>query len=254
MPFSTDTKWSARLLTMFSASHEYATEGDHYFGLYDKLLNYSLAGFDYFVSPRAPWNAEQGEDDGRTVDEAHARLRADEAIRDRYSDYRQDCPLPVLYGGWHSAIDPPKVPEDRPGDRYSVVDSTYLKDAWDVDILSADGFARMKEIVTFIKSHPVQANVVPAMDRDSPTTHPAPSPSPSAFASVPSPPSGYKNVVIDVGTSTALTWTGAWVREIGIRRLEQHHRHIRNHGVLFHLNLDFSERLVEQRTVYSNNR
>jgi hypothetical protein len=35
-----------------------------------------------------------------------------------------------------------------------VLDRKYLQDAWKIDILSDEGFAKMKEIVTFIKTTP----------------------------------------------------------------------------------------------------
>jgi hypothetical protein len=95
------------------------------------------------------------------------RAAADQQMRSRYNDLLYDCPLPILYG--LSAIgtkmrvytgdtatmllDPPKVATSPNPDR--VLDRNYLADRWNVDILSAEGFAKMKEIVNFIKSQPL---------------------------------------------------------------------------------------------------
>lgn len=51
-------------------------------------------------------------------------------------------------------LDPPRVPTSP--DR--VLDRTYLEDAWNVDILSAEGFVKMKQIVNFIKTTPLNNN------------------------------------------------------------------------------------------------
>ncbi|KAJ6558690.1 hypothetical protein B0H10DRAFT_2120619 [Mycena sp. CBHHK59/15] len=85
-------------------------------------------------------------------------------MRARYDDLLYDCPLPLLYGlsvigtnmrvyigdAATMTLNPPRV-ETSPN---RVLDRKYLEDAWNVDILSAEGFLKMKEIVNFIKTTP----------------------------------------------------------------------------------------------------
>ncbi|KAF7372030.1 hypothetical protein MVEN_00061300 [Mycena venus] len=173
MPFDTDTAWPARLITIFEVSRATLGTLEHrYYGPYDKLLNYCFDGFDYFVAPQAP----PRDDTTETVDfvvylvvmdqrrQPVFSHRADQQMRARYDDLLYNCPLPLLYGlsvigtnmrvyigdAATMTLNPPRV-ETSPN---RVLDRKYLEDAWNVDILSAEGFVKMKEIVNFIKTTP----------------------------------------------------------------------------------------------------
>ena len=188
MPFDTDTAWPAPLHTIFQVSRAPLGTLEHrYYGPYDKLLNYCFDGFTYFVAPQAPPRDDTTEKVDFVVflvmdlrrrpvfligvkDDSHPnapskRAAADRQMRARYDDLLYQCPLPKLYGvsvigtkmrvyaGDAAAmtLDPPRVPTSP--DR--VLGRTYLEDAWSVDILSAEGFVQMKQIVDFIKTTPL---------------------------------------------------------------------------------------------------
>ena len=89
---------------------------------------------------------------------AEKRFKADEQMRQRYDSMLQDCPLPRLWGlsllgtslrvYCGHVIDKDLEPafENRPSSDHNLP-SEFLEDAWDIDILSQEGFAKMKEIV-----------------------------------------------------------------------------------------------------------
>jgi hypothetical protein len=89
------------------------------------------------------------------------RQAADDQMRDRYCDLILQCPLPILYGlsvlgtkmrvysgdTEKRILHPARVPVDPeifPGHE-------HLAHEWDTDILSDEGFTKMKEIVGYIK-------------------------------------------------------------------------------------------------------
>ncbi|KAJ7471977.1 hypothetical protein FB451DRAFT_312077 [Mycena latifolia] len=188
MPFSTDTAWPLPLQTIFDVSRAIrGTLEDRYSGPYDKLLNYCFDGFDNFLAPaptrddateavdfvvslvvmnrhRQPVFLIQIQNDFNLASPSK-RSVADQQMRSRYDDLLYNCPLPVLYGlsvmgtnmrvytGDTAAmsLDPPRVATSP--DR--VLDRKHLEGAWNVDILSTEGFAKMKEIVHFIKGTPL---------------------------------------------------------------------------------------------------
>jgi hypothetical protein len=192
MPFDTDTAWPAPLHTIFEVSRATLGTLEHrYYGPYDKLLNYCFDGFTYFVAPQAPPRDNTTETVDFVVflvvmdqrrrpvflmevkDDSHItapskRAAADQQMRARYDDLLYQCPLPKLYGlsvigtkmrvytgdAAVMTINPPRVPTSP--DR--VLDRTYLEDAWNVDILSAEGFVKMKQIINFIKTTPLNNN------------------------------------------------------------------------------------------------
>ncbi|KAJ6524279.1 hypothetical protein DFH09DRAFT_1189771 [Mycena vulgaris] len=188
MPFNTDTEWPPRLVTIFEISRKFhGSLENRYYGPYDKMLNYCFGeGFDFIVAPQAP----PADDTRKTVnfivyilvldknrfpvliveveDDSHraipsTRDAADTKMRSRFDDLLYACPLPNLYGlsllgtGMRvytgdtvtMEVNPPSI--ERPAGR--ALDSSFLVNQWDVDILSAEGFAKMKEIVGFIKHH-----------------------------------------------------------------------------------------------------
>lgn len=90
------------------------------------------------------------------------RLKADLSIRKRYATFLAACPLPVLPAlsimgrqtrvyradrAKYTIIDPPHVEPKE----HCLLPQDFLLHAWDVDITSPKGFARMKELVLYIK-------------------------------------------------------------------------------------------------------
>ncbi|KAJ6490658.1 hypothetical protein C8R47DRAFT_1014108 [Mycena vitilis] len=189
MPFDTDTTWPAPLRTIFEVSRATLGTSEHrYYGPYDKLLNYCFDEFAYFVAPQAPPrdDATGTVDFGvllvvmdqrrrpvlliEVKDDSHLtvpsnRAAADQQMRARYDDLLYRCPLPKLYGlsmigtkmrvytgdAAVMTLHPPLVSTSP--DR--VLDRKHLEGAWNVDILSEEGFVGMKQIVNFIKTTPL---------------------------------------------------------------------------------------------------
>ena len=92
---------------------------------------------------------------------ASARHKADEQLRRRYEVMLDTCPLPRLWGlsllGTSARIYCGDVAartitpryQARPREDY-ILPLEFLKGEWDLDILSQEGFNKMKEIVTDI--------------------------------------------------------------------------------------------------------
>src|SRR5258708_7632743 len=90
---------------------------------------------------------------------ADLRYSADDHIRRRYDALLGDCPLPRLWGlsllGTSlrvycgtlatETIEPDFVPRPSPS---RILPRHFLEGAWDIDILSPEGFNKMKEIIT----------------------------------------------------------------------------------------------------------
>ncbi|KAJ7437890.1 hypothetical protein B0H11DRAFT_1753226, partial [Mycena galericulata] len=155
-----------------------------YCGPYDKLLNYCFGeGFDFFVTPQAP-PADDPVDliiyllvldkNGLPVlliqvkhdnhlNNPSKRNAADTQMRLRFDELLYTCPLPTLHGlsllgtrmrvytgnTASMEVNPPKV-ERHAG---LSLDPSFLANQWDLDILSDEGFRKMKEIVGFIEHH-----------------------------------------------------------------------------------------------------
>lgn len=99
---------------------------------------------------------------------ADLRYSADEQIRRRYDAMLGDCPLPRLWGlsllgtslrvccgtGFTETIEPDFVPRPSPS---RILPRGFLEGAWAIDILSPEGFNKMKEIrvcsVTRMRAH-----------------------------------------------------------------------------------------------------
>ncbi|KAN0118110.1 hypothetical protein V8E52_005371 [Russula decolorans] len=157
-----------------------------YYGPYDKLLNYCFGdSFQYFVAPQSPPSDLGLRDtvvfvvflvvfdanrhpvliaevkDDAWAHKADLRYSADDQIRRRYDAMLGDCPLPRLWGlsllGTSlrvycgtvatETIEPDFVPLSRPSPR-RILPRDFLEGAWDIDILSPEGFNKMKEIIT----------------------------------------------------------------------------------------------------------
>lgn len=185
MPFSSDTAWPQGLRTIFDICRKERGPVEYrYFGPYDRLLNYCFGdsdSFQFFVSAQSPRDLNLGDtvdfavflvvfdanrrpvlfaeiEDGR-ADKPDLRHRADNLIRRGYDAMLGDCPLPRLWGlslldtslrvycGTVATgrIEPDFAPRPSPG---RVLPQDYSEGAWDIDILSPEGFNKIKEIIT----------------------------------------------------------------------------------------------------------
>lgn len=189
MPFNTDTAWPARLITIFDVSRAvHGSLENRYSGPYDKMLNYCFGeGFDFFVTRQSPPADDTRETvdfivhllvldvnclpvliieikDDSHVNNSSTRDAEDTQMHSRFDALLHTCPLPILYGlsllGTRMRVytgntetmevNPPSA--DRPA-KGRALDPSFLANQWDLDILSDDGFRKMKEIVSFIKHH-----------------------------------------------------------------------------------------------------
>ncbi|KAJ6472135.1 hypothetical protein C8R47DRAFT_740225 [Mycena vitilis] len=186
MSFATDTTWPLPLKNIFAVFR--ATHGsleNRYYGAYDKLLNYCFGpGFDFVVSPQAPPKEKERDAVDSIIylvvrdakqrpvfllevkDDTHRdvpslRHAADTQMRDRYNQLLYACPIPTLYGvsamGTNIRVYAGDVlnedvsPAVVPTSPTRIVGREYLKNEWNLDLLSDEGFAKIKEIVNFIK-------------------------------------------------------------------------------------------------------
>ena len=185
MPLTTDTAWPAGLLKIFEiCRHELQPLENRYHGPYLKLLTYCFDpdSFEFFVAPQIPPSefpprytvdpvvflivfdiqrrpvlmAEINDDCWAAGPES--RLKEVEQMRQRYDSMLFDCPLPHLWGlsllGTSLRVYRGDVVtgyvepafEIRP-DPSRTLPRNFLEGAWNIDILSQEGFAKMKEIV-----------------------------------------------------------------------------------------------------------
>ncbi|KIJ24730.1 hypothetical protein M422DRAFT_237347 [Sphaerobolus stellatus SS14] len=190
MPFETDTTWPPGLLTIFDHGRARSTTLENrYYGPYNKLLDYCFGNtFAYYVAPQKLPTDDNREtvdfivflvvfdNNGKPVflldvkndnwaQNPELRFRADKQMRERYALMLHDCPVPRLWGlsvlGTSMRVycgdtqtlnvDPPSIPRPEPSGR--VLSHSFLADGWSVDIMSQDGFTKMKEIVTDILTH-----------------------------------------------------------------------------------------------------
>ncbi|KAF5332291.1 hypothetical protein D9611_008189 [Ephemerocybe angulata] len=183
MPFTTDAAWPAGLLKIFeTCRHDLQSLQpleDRYYGPYIKLLTYCFGpdSFNFFIAPQSPRNdtiefpmpttvfdaqhrplliAEIRDDTWAT--EAYLRFKADTQMRQQYNSMLYDCPLPHLWGlsllGTSLRVYRTDVAtriikpvfEGHSNPNY-VLPFDFLEGAWNIDILSQEGFEKMKEII-----------------------------------------------------------------------------------------------------------
>src|SRR5712671_3192004 len=160
-----------------------------YYGPFNALLNYCFpvtGQFRFIVTPQHPPSLEQPRDsvdvavyylviynsalrpvlfaeikDDSWANSAEKRLTADKQVRSRFYHMLRDCPIPTLHGfsflGTRTRIYKGDVQQeriepharDRP-DVNALLPKDFLEGQWDLDILSHEGFIRMKEIVSYI--------------------------------------------------------------------------------------------------------
>ncbi len=156
MPFSTDTAWPQGLRTIFDICRQQREPLENrYYGPYDKLLNYCFGdSFQYFVAPQRPPSGSnltlRDTVDFVTVvflvvfDANDRRPVLIAEIKDDAWAHKAD--LRVYCGTLATeTIEPDFVPRPSPS---RILPRHFLEGAWDIDILSPEGFNKMKEIVT----------------------------------------------------------------------------------------------------------
>lgn len=185
MTFATDAAWPAGLLKIFEiCRHDLQPLENRYYGPYNKLLTYCFGpdSFEFFVSPQSPPSEFAPRDAvdfivflvvfdvqrrpvllARIKDDAWTtrpdlRFKADEQMRQRYDSMLATCRLPHLWGlsllgtslrVYRGDVATQYVVPDfegrpSPGRTFP---RNFLEGAWNIDILSQEGFAKMKEIV-----------------------------------------------------------------------------------------------------------
>lgn len=187
MPFSDDNSWPPALLRIFEICREEDKQFEsRYYGPYNRLLGYCFGdSFDFFVAPQSPTGSHAAKDavdfvvffvvfdahkrpvliaeikDDSWVGNISTRFEADQQLRRRYEAMFDACPLPRLWGlsllGTSlriyrgdvvtGAIAPPY--QGRPHEDYTLPRG-FLEGEWNLDILSQEGFDKMKEIVADI--------------------------------------------------------------------------------------------------------
>lgn len=187
MPFQSDDTWPAGLITIFNHARAKRTTFEHrYYGPYDKLLKYCFGeSFTFYVAPQNPPRDDSCDaidvflvvfdsndrpvliaevKDDSWIDKAELRYRADDQMRSRYALLLDECPLPRLWGlsllGTSARVycgdttsfnvQPPAIVRSHES---RILPKTFLAGEWAIEILTKEGFAKMKEIVTDILSH-----------------------------------------------------------------------------------------------------
>ncbi|KAI8989015.1 hypothetical protein BD414DRAFT_322776 [Trametes punicea] len=146
MPFESDNAWPTGLVMIFDhARARYATFESHYYGPYDKLLNYCFGTSFQFYDKNDKSVLIVDVKDDSWAQKAELRYRADKQMRDWYALMLDECPIPRLWGlsllgtfmGVYCGdtasydVDPPAIPRPEPVTR---VLYPNLAGEWDLDI------------------------------------------------------------------------------------------------------------------------
>ncbi|KAI0290614.1 hypothetical protein BC826DRAFT_534701 [Russula brevipes] len=162
-----------------------------YYGPYDSLINYAMcegSNFKFFLAPQTtpdenflrvsvdfvvfmvvlnqqqePVLIVQIKDDGWAA-EAGKRQTADSQMRQRFDQMLHQCAIPrlyglsllgtslrVYYGDKVTGVITPEFVERPDVRRVLPLAPDFLEGQWGLDILSPEGFTKIKEIVTYIK-------------------------------------------------------------------------------------------------------
>ncbi|KAF5312080.1 hypothetical protein D9619_002545 [Psilocybe cf. subviscida] len=185
MSFLTDTAWPAGLLKIFDICQQQPSPANQLYGPYTKLFSYCFGNsFDFVVTPVDPPSELSSSDDAEStaalvvfrvdvqprpvllaeikdgvwLTRADLRFKATEHMRQRYEAMVGECPLPRLWGlsllGTSLRVycsdvatgDIKPAIEGRPSPGRALP-SDFLEGAWDVDILSQEGFDTLKKFV-----------------------------------------------------------------------------------------------------------
>jgi hypothetical protein len=175
--------WPAYLPRLFKIFRENGTGANRYNGPYQNLLHSCFGTRNFMIAPGAELNTDrchksndflvvydlgyrpvlitEAKDD-HWANSARLRFEADKRIRQQYDVLLPECPLPRLWGlsllGTSvrfyvgdvatGEVEPGLI--SRPGGNFPY---NFLAGAWGTDILSHDGFDKMREIVHDINSH-----------------------------------------------------------------------------------------------------
>ena len=185
MEFERDNAWPAGLLGLFESWATHDTFEDRYVGVYNTLLQYCF-GLEhpnaciapgnpypddrpsthpivyyvaYDVGPSDPILLVEIKDDS-CADLSALRRLADEQMRELYEEMLAKCPLPRLWGlsllGRSMRVycgDVKSHTVDPPFKSGRTMPPSYLAGEWDLDILSQEGFEKMKTIIGDIMAH-----------------------------------------------------------------------------------------------------
>jgi hypothetical protein len=180
MPFTTDTTWPDGLLKIFKiCRNEDQPLVNRYYGPYNMLLAHCFDpnSFKFFHALQSPprnsvellpfftiFNTQHHPvliveiADDSWATEADLRVKADDQMRQKYNSTFNDCPLPRLWGlsllgtslrvysGDVATGDIEPAFQDRPNPG-GILPRDFLEGAWDIDILTQEGFDKTKEIV-----------------------------------------------------------------------------------------------------------
>ena len=190
MLFLTDNAWPAGLLTIFE---QYRAKCEvfenHYYGPYDKLLNYCFrSDFTFYIAPQSPPNDDSHDTiefivflimfnskkkpvllvevkDNSWAYRAELRYQADKQMHDWYDLILEVCPMPRLWGlsvlgtsmriyaGDTRSFNVTPLHSQCPRPQSHVLPVNFLAGQWNLNILSQEGFDKVKEIVTDILTH-----------------------------------------------------------------------------------------------------
>ena len=190
MAFKNDTAWPEDLLALFTRQPtRMATLERRYYGPDDKLLNYCIGeSFNFYVASQKSSDDERRDifkfdsisivvydradnpvllievRDETWALKAELRYCAGENMRDRYAFMLDECAIPRLWGLSLLSIsmrlycvdketyilNPLSIP--RP-DTSRVLPLSFLANEGDLDILSQDGFEKLKEIMNDISNN-----------------------------------------------------------------------------------------------------
>ncbi|KAI0736080.1 hypothetical protein C8Q76DRAFT_792545 [Earliella scabrosa] len=166
MPLDQANTWPAGLRTIFEhARSKRAPFENRYYGPDDRS-----DAVDFFVSfvvcdkDGHPVLIVEAKDDA-WARKAELRYRADKQMRDRYALILDECPMPRLWGlsllgtsmriycGDTASYDvsPPAIPRPEPSTRVLLPD--FLAGEWDLDVMSDEGFAKVKDVIVNILTH-----------------------------------------------------------------------------------------------------
>ncbi|KIY63237.1 hypothetical protein CYLTODRAFT_426283 [Cylindrobasidium torrendii FP15055 ss-10] len=173
MSFDGTTSWPTGFAEMFNTIHNSSSDDRRYYAAYNKLLNWMFPSWDFLVSPHheSPdllvvinhgkpmlFISVKSE---RWVSNAGTRMRADALVRQHYFDMLGECPSPVLWGvsalGTNIRLYQGRTNENIIAPRYDSsmtqnhLPRDYLETAWELDLLSQEGFNAMKNIAAKIK-------------------------------------------------------------------------------------------------------
>jgi len=170
MSFLTDETWPPHMVLFLRCSEELG----NYNGLYNSVLLHCFSTFPVLVAPEkhefnSLYISIHGADflpllitHVQSDVSPRGRIKADKLMRQKYNTllFREKCPLPRLWG--LSFVGPSLRVYCADVNTDTIVPplEDHIEEAWNIDILSPAGFAKMKEIVRDVMDAATQLNVV----------------------------------------------------------------------------------------------